>query len=301
MNVFATKSFWNTVGKVYFKPSQKITWWQHQHNGEEVRFPMVETAKGKWHIIGSKEVTDYWEPIGSNNWPAAWKHFLETIHEHDNWQEITFLSVSAPSKTYEIIDEVENKHIKIITTLQDVTPQLFLGDTWDDYLSHLRRKYRHEIRRKLRNINKVDHQVRVITESDNLDEHIAAFIKLHKLSSPDKAAFWNEKTTSFFYKLLHEFAKKGWLKLYFLEVKGELAAIMLVFTDKDRWYLYNSGFDPADKYRSLSTGNVLTSITIKDAVAAGATIYDFLRGDEHYKFRFGAKAVPLYDVKLKRV
>jgi CelD/BcsL family acetyltransferase involved in cellulose biosynthesis len=74
---------------------------------------------------------------------------------------------------------------------------------------------------------------------------------------------------------------------------------MLIFDYNDQFLLYNSGFDPA-QFNNLSTGNVLTAYTIKQAIEQRKTVYDFLRGDEVYKFRFGAVSQPVYDISVER-
>jgi CelD/BcsL family acetyltransferase involved in cellulose biosynthesis len=52
------------------------------------------------------------------------------------------------------------------------------------------------------------------------------------------------------------------------------------------WGLYNSAFDPT--LRMLAPGMVLVGNLIEIAAAEGNTVFDLLRGDEPYKYRFGA-------------
>ena len=68
---------------------------------------------------------------------------------------------------------------------------------------------------------------------------------------------------------------------------------MLVFDFANTFFLYNSGFNP-DLYSQLGTGNVLTAYTIQQAIEQKKQTYDFLSGDEEYKFRFGAVAQPTF-------
>jgi CelD/BcsL family acetyltransferase involved in cellulose biosynthesis len=74
---------------------------------------------------------------------------------------------------------------------------------------------------------------------------------------------------------------------------------MLCFDYNNEFLLYNSGFDP-EQFAHLSPGNVLTAYTIQDAIRLGRSRYDFLRGDEIYKFRFGAVAEPVCDLEVYR-
>jgi len=107
---------------------------------------------------------------------------------------------------------------------------------------------------------------------------------------------------------LPRFAEQGWLKLFFLHIDHWLEnsfdlpmptqpiAAMLIFDYDGVYNLYNSGYDP--RYRQLSAGQVLTTLTIQHAVENQKTVYDFLRGDEEYKFRLGGKPEAVFDLKI---
>jgi CelD/BcsL family acetyltransferase involved in cellulose biosynthesis len=139
----------------------------------------------------------------------------------------------------------------------------------------------------------------VVESTAAVDEAMAAFIELHQKSTRDKEGFWNEALIQFFTALAAELAKAGWLKLYFIELNGARAAAMLCFDYNNEFLLYNSGFDP-EQFAHLSPGNALTAYTIQHAIRLGRQRYDFLRGDEVYKFRFGAAAEPVYDLEIYR-
>jgi CelD/BcsL family acetyltransferase involved in cellulose biosynthesis len=51
-------------------------------------------------------------------------------------------------------------------------------------------------------------------------------------------------------------------------------------------YLYNSAFDRA--WGSLAPGMVLVAEDIRLAIEEGCTVFDLLKGDYAYKYRFGA-------------
>lgn len=54
----------------------------------------------------------------------------------------------------------------------------------------------------------------------------------------------------------------------------------------DTFSYYQTGWDPS--YARLSLGTVLVAETVAAVRAHGATVFDFLRGAEEYKYRFGA-------------
>lgn len=80
--------------------------------------------------------------------------------------------------------------------------------------------------------------------------------------------------------------EEGCLLMAFMEVGGEKAACYLVFDYLDRLWVYNSGFDR--RFMEYSPGWVLLGYMLQWANDHQRTEFDFLRGDEDYKYRFGA-------------
>ncbi|MCU0476705.1 MAG: GNAT family N-acetyltransferase, partial [Anaerolineae bacterium] len=64
-----------------------------------------------------------------------------------------------------------------------------------------------------------------------------------------------------------------------------------------RVMVYNSGLNPA--HAPLSPGIVLLCHLIRWAAENGMTAFDFLRGNEEYKYRMGGIDQPLYMLKAK--
>jgi CelD/BcsL family acetyltransferase involved in cellulose biosynthesis len=74
-------------------------------------------------------------------------------------------------------------------------------------------------------------------------------------------------------------------------VDERIVGVLLGFRWKDTFSAYQSGWDP--EYASSSLGSVLVRNAIRFAAADGVRVFDFLRGTEPYKYRFGA--VDAYD------
>jgi CelD/BcsL family acetyltransferase involved in cellulose biosynthesis len=78
----------------------------------------------------------------------------------------------------------------------------------------------------------------------------------------------------------------GFLQLSFLEINGEKAAAKMLFKYRDILWAYNSGVD--QRFREYSPGWVLLGYILQWANENGFEEFDFMRGDETYKYRFGA-------------
>ncbi len=180
-------------------------------------------------------------------------------------------------------------------------PVIMLPDDWEVYLEQVvNKKQRHEIRRKMRRIER-EAEVRwsVVDERSDLGQETAAFIALHRLSTQEKHSFMTPEMEAFFHEIAGVMAAAGWLYLTFIEVNGDRAAAMLGFLYHDRLLIYNSGYNP-EAYAELSPGIVLTATTIQDAIRRGVQVFDFLQGDEVYKYRFGAEDTVVYRTQVWR-
>ena len=80
---------------------------------------------------------------------------------------------------------------------------------------------------------------------------------------------------------------------------GQKAATLFAFEYDNRFLLYNSGYDP-DIFAHLSPGWVLLAYAIQYAIAAGNKLFDFMQGDEEYKFRFGSSEYKVMRVVIER-
>ena len=70
------------------------------------------------------------------------------------------------------------------------------------------------------------------------------------------------------------------------------------FDDGRSMYYYNAGVDPDAK--DLSPGIVMTARYIEAAIALGRRRLDFLRGDEPYKYEWGAVDEPIHRLLVRR-
>ena len=172
-------------------------------------------------------------------------------------------------------------------------PYLELPDSFDAYLYKLRKKDRHELRRKLSRIQRLaEVNFEVFRTPQEVAEHLDDFFRLFALSCPEKREFLTPGIEAFFREVFVVLARQGWVRLYFLRADGWRVAAFLTLDYGDTLFVYNSGFDP--QAAELSPGIVLIARIIEEAIAEGKKKLDFLRGQEEYKYRLGAKDVPIY-------
>jgi CelD/BcsL family acetyltransferase involved in cellulose biosynthesis len=91
-------------------------------------------------------------------------------------------------------------------------------------------------------------------------------------------------------------SERGYLWLAFLEVDGSKAAASLNFDYKNKLWGYNSGV--GREHMELSPGWVLLADVIQWCCENGRSEFDFMRGDEDYKYRFGGVNSHVMRVKV---
>jgi CelD/BcsL family acetyltransferase involved in cellulose biosynthesis len=124
------------------------------------------------------------------------------------------------------------------------------------------------------------------------------FVGLHRRSKVGKARFMDDSMEAFFRELGGLWAAAGLAALWMLWLEERPAAALFCLEQAGSVSLYNSGFDP--DARTMSPGVVLIARTIEDAIARGFRCYDFLRGEEPYKYGFGAKPMEVVRVTVER-
>jgi CelD/BcsL family acetyltransferase involved in cellulose biosynthesis len=172
------------------------------------------------------------------------------------------------------------------------------GD-WETYLAGIDKKQRHEIRRKMRRAYSGELPVRWYHVEDpaTLDSEIEGFLAL-MAQDEEKARFLTPAMRENFTLTMRGAFQQGYLFLAFLEIGGQKAAAYLNMDFANQLWVYNSGIDVS--FNEYSPGWVLLGELLQWANEHKRAAFDFMRGDEDYKFRFGAVKRDVLRVTLTR-
>jgi hypothetical protein len=165
------------------------------------------------------------------------------------------------------------------------TPVIALQGDFEAYLASVEKKQRHEIRRKLRRAEERGVRWYRLEDPAALADGIESMLTLME-SDQHKAGFLKPQMREQMRAAMRAAHANGWLWLAFLEIDGQKAAAALNFDYRNRLWGYNSGVD--NRFLEYSPGWVLLAHTLQWAAEHGRSEFDFMRGDEEYKYRFGA-------------
>ncbi|MGZ9163873.1 MAG: GNAT family N-acetyltransferase [Anaerolineales bacterium] len=240
-------------------------------------------------LVGSIEISDYLDLIVR---PDDLPRFLSGLLDFllfpptGNWSGIDWYNLPDSSPTLAALKtESERRGWTYHEEIYRPTPRIPLNGPFEEYLSHLEKKQRHEIRRKMRRAAESG-RVRfyVVDKDADIRTELDAFFHL-MIQDPNKAMFLKDAMREQMSSTIHAAHEQGYLWLGFLEVDGVKAAASLNFDYKNKLWGYNSGVSRA--HMELSPGWVLLAHVIQWCCENGRYEFDFMRGDEEYKYRFG--------------
>lgn len=250
---------------------------------DDVLVPLV-IANNEAHFSGGEEIADYLDCIGENTKKEAfWKELLPHLRKN-KINKLILRNIPASSPTKAILDSLGAE-----VTTEDMTPTLELPDTGETYLQSLERKYRHECKRKL---HKFTTTYPDVSFSITKDIHIPTLISLMKLSE-DKKVFLTEPMEAFF-MTLPSLQNVQMLQANLTSNKKTIIASVILFVVEHTLLLYNSGYDTTYQ----GAGFYLKAKMILWAIENNFKHYNFLQGQERYKYELGAKDVPVYRISL---
>lgn len=241
-------------------------------------------------FVGSIEISDYLDVIAR---PADLAVFVEALltqltgPEVPPWEVIDLYNFLEDSPTLAALKEAAN-HLGLTYTQEQLqpAPMIALPADWETYLAGIDKKQRHEIRRKIRRAEAAEEGIHwyIVEDETTLDEEVDAFLALMAYD-PAKERFLTDVMRTQMKAAVHTAFQAGWLQLAFLEIGGQKAAAYLNFDYANQLWVYNSGLNFEMSY--YSPGWVLLAYLIQWAIDNGRTAFDFMRGDEEYKYRFG--------------
>jgi len=297
---------------VFLLPLWQRLWWEllggdaelHlltvEHNQQLLGIAPLMSSNSIISFLGGTDLFDYHDFIVLKGQEQKFYSLLVEYLSNQNWTEVVLRSLPEGSPTLHLLPELARSQGWICEVKQeDVVPGLCLPQDWDQYLSGLSKRDRHELRRKFRRLHaygSVEHFT--CQDPSTLPEQLNEFFKLMRASREDKRGFLTPEREEFLKALATGMMSENILRLDFLQVDGKSVAGTMCFDYGNQRLLYNSGFDP--NYKHLSVGILLKAMTMDIAIIKGIRYYDFLRGDEPYKHDLGAVDRYLYQLLITR-
>ena len=266
-------------------------------------------------LLGSIEISDYLDLIAvPKDLPVFMTGLLEFLGhsgpaglsvpapetESKPWMVLDWQNLPVSSPTLSILKSEAERRGWNYSQLQTYhAPSIPLRGDFEAYLCGIDKKQRHEIRRKMRRAQESGSEVHwyIVSDGTTLEAEVNAFMDM-MAEEPEKAQFLTDPMRLQMLLSSRAAFENGWLQLTFLEVDGQKAAGYLNFDYLNRIWVYNSGIER--RFMELSPGWVLLGHLLQWANENKRDEFDFMRGDEDYKYRFGGVDQLLMRAKVIR-
>jgi hypothetical protein len=229
--------------------------------------------------------TDYTGLILTENPIESLELFLKYLQHQNNWDYFKINDVPETSSIIELLNNNRHTLPKSEITPGEICAYITIPESIEDFLANI--PFRKSLRKGLRNLEK-DHgkvELKAYYELGSLDDTMKFFFDLHQknwTARKEPGAFSSQKTRDIYMDRAKLFEEKGWFALDFLTVNDIPVAAKYSIKYKQKLSACLSGFDP--KYASYSVGKLLLIKVIEKCIKEEIKEYDFMKGDESYKF-----------------
>lgn len=282
-------------------PEWLVTWWSHFGSGRLRTLVFREDGQvagvlpcflHEWQgrrqltLLGSG-VTDYLDPVLPEGAAAKVREALRQWSDWDlcDWQDLS-----------------RHTPLAALGEVRDLVPAsaVHLSGGFEEFLAARPKDLRRNLRRyreKAEVIGPVRFEVSESAGGPLLD----ALVDLHRARwerSGESGMIEANRSAGFVREVAGVFAARGMLRFFTVRFAGQIAAILLALCNESTIFSYLSAFDP--QWEAFGFGRELLARAFEYAFANGYQHWDFLRGDEAYKFSWGAQPAPRCRVVIER-
>ncbi|MEZ5775706.1 MAG: GNAT family N-acetyltransferase [Hyphomicrobiaceae bacterium] len=181
-----------------------------------------------------------------------------------------------------------------------VCPVATLAGSFESYLSGLGSSTRQKLRRLLRRLDQDDRLAIRLADAETATEDIETVLALWRARWETLKGARTGSIVRNMRMLLRSVAADGILFLPVLRYEGRPVGALASIVDRRKKSLlfWIAGRD--EQFQELSSGLLLHADSIRRAIAMGLGTYDFLRGNEPYKYLFGAHDEQIRHLVIER-
>ena len=290
-------------------------WWRHYHGEDDGLYVLVARegdavvglaplyrGKASAHGLGSLRRVGF---IGDSSGDSEYLDFIiepgreaEVLPaffdriEADGWDVAELRLLPKESPNFALLEQLAAERGYLIEREDVPCSATELADDWDAFLKTLQSRFRGKLRSLLRRLPE-DHggAFECCETAEQLPERLESMFELHQRrwrAEGKPGAFADERRRRFYCDLSERLLERGWLRFYSLRLGEAWAAHEYSFEHLGRVSYLQQGFDPS--CGRLSVGIALKAHVIRECIAGGARVYDFLGGEAAHKQKWGAQA-----------
>lgn len=251
---------------------------------------------------------DHLGPISAPGFEsAAVRAFLSFLQSKERFGIISFGAVDGDSELSSAASEAG-----FGSATEAVCPGIELAEGWESVLRSSKRA--DNFKRRLRKLEAHDgFEFRSVTDPAEVSDAFERFFELHEArwrAAGGSELSGHPRLAGFHRDAVRRMAEAGLVRFDEIWAEGKCRASVYGLESTGRFHYFNAGYDL--DWASKSVGLVLIGLSVRSAVERGVGYYDFLRGDEAYKYdwsnretclvraRYARRSLPVAALELAR-
>lgn len=316
---------WNALaGEIPFRRHEWLaTWWRRfRAPGDELFAPLIYDGTGRlvglapWYVRRDRWLGRVVRFLGTGRVSSEYLTVLAAPGaEQEVARRLARWLTGEAARCWDLIDldGVDPGDIVLQQTLAELsagghglyqrqrerTWRLELPSSWESFLGRLSKGRRAKLRVLERRLTDGKVQLRQAHDAATLHEGLEVFDRLHRarrLTLGDGGCSIVPGFRRFLQDAATACLRGGALRLQWIEIEREPAAIEIGLLGGKTLYYYQTGMNP--RLAEISPGWLLQVASIQRAIDDGLVCFDFLRGDEPYKASWGARPLQLAQFRI---
>jgi CelD/BcsL family acetyltransferase involved in cellulose biosynthesis len=240
-------------------------------------------------LIG-KEPGDYWDVIALPEQRESVNRAVaaELARREGQWDFLFLAGQPGDALTPALAGE---RSLRVRPRSATPCPRVTLPHDFDEYLRLLPGSHRSNVRKHLRRLDQGQVQLREVTDVAALDGAMARWHELHikrwkGLSKPIDPAHVKPRFREFMLDAMRALVPRRLASVSEFVVEGDVVGVYVNLLDEQAFYWYLGGFEPSRA--RLGLGKMSVAHGIRWSIESGRRFFDFTRGEESFKYYFGA-------------
>lgn len=230
--------------------------------------------------------------IGKENWTAVTFDYFYTASSR-----LDRMLGAFPESQFE---QARNERCNPDGIDNTICPYVALPDSWEDYLAtHMSAQTRQKLRRFMRMVEaSPDYRVTHATR-ETIERDLDILFRLWRIKWAERKGSKVDRLIALTREMLLDAFNQGALDVPVLWYQDRPLGVLANLLDRQKKTVlfYITGRD--EEWTTPSPGLVLHGFAIREAIARGYRVYDFLRGNEAYKYAFGVQERHIRSMRVK--
>ncbi|MBI4847192.1 MAG: GNAT family N-acetyltransferase [Nitrospirae bacterium] len=292
---------WSSLWLKHFVSDGGIFVLKVEDDGDVVGIAPMIVVRGQVCFIGGG-LADYTDFLILRDQRKVIAAILDFIFTKTDWVMISFPRIPESSPNLLPLRELLSgiaypSRVRAV----GVSPCVRITGTWDDYYKGTSKGLRQDIRTAHNKFRSMGETTYEDYNENNSEELLNCFFEMHRKRQAGKigeSLYETQVNMDFFSELASAFHATGWSDFSVLKIDGRIISAVFAFKYHRIFFYWIPVFAP--EFLKYSPGKVHIQILLKKCFEEGFREFDFMRGDESYKYKWADGSASSYEVKIYR-